>query len=98
MGKKLPNEGAAIFFTEFNDAGEVIAFQALQNAVFAEGLWSKDKHAHLRTIWGMVIKWVRENCGEGAELFTMAADEKVARAAKAMGCEELPWKVFRRKV
>jgi hypothetical protein len=97
MGKQLPAEGNAVYFVEFNEAGEVVAFQGLQNALFFEGLCSVDKHAHLRSLWNFALEWVKENASKG-EVFTMAADEKVVRAAKAMGCEELPWKVLRRKV
>ena len=101
MGSQIPAEGQGVIFAEFDEAGEVVAFQVLQSALFAEGLWARDGSAHLRTLWNMLLKWVDEFAGgSGRGLLTMTrSDEqgqRIGRAVQRMGFRDTGWKVYRR--
>lgn len=97
----LPAEGHAVIFVEL-DGEEVVSYQMLHlSAIWLEGLWAKDGRAHLRSLWRSVEKWLKERVTTGTDILTMVRDDEAgarigAIAAKAMGCEEMKVKVYRR--
>jgi hypothetical protein len=84
---------------EFDDSGEVIAFQIIQNAIFLEGLWSKG--GNLLRLHKMVTQYAEEKLG-AQRLMTMSrkddTGEHIGRVARRLGYDEMPWTVYRRKV
>jgi hypothetical protein len=102
MGSKIPAKDQGVIFTQFDDAGEVVAFQILQSGLFAEGLWARDGSAHLRTLCNMMLKYLEENGLKGRTLLTMtredASGERIGKAAEYMGFEQTGWKVYRREI
>lgn len=98
LNSSLPAPGNAVIFAEFDDKGEVVAFQVLQQALMAEGLWARDHHAHLRKIWNMMREWLGKHGVVGRDLFVIASTPKIGRACELMGCEEMKdWQLFRRQ-
>ncbi len=101
LGSDIPAEGHGVIFVQF-EGEEVIAFQILQQAVFAEGLWAKDGRAHLRTLCNNMLGFLRDKGAGGRQLLTMtrgdAQGTRIGKAAKYMGFEELDWKVYRRTI
>ena len=99
-GYEVPPKGCAIAAVEFDEQGEVVAFQMLQNAIFAEGLWARDGSAHLRTLGHMVIDYAEKALGV-QRMMTMARQdeqgERIGRYAERMGFELMPVRVYRRQ-
>lgn len=101
LGSQLPAEGQGIIFAEFDESGEIVAFQVLQYLLCAEGLWAKEgKPTNLRTLWKMLFKWIEDNTnkGEGRTLFTIATSPQMARVCRLMKLRHVPknWKLMRR--
>lgn len=97
MNSALPEPGNGVVFAEFDEHGEVVAFQILQNAIMAEGLWARDHHTNLRRIWNMLISWMKGNGCVGRDLFVIASTPKIGKACESMGCEKMPWTIYRRQ-
>ena len=98
-GLEVPPAGCYVAAVEFNDAGEVIAYQMLQNALFLEGMWSRDGVAHLLSLHNAVVNYAE---GLGAKrLMTMTRQdkqgEKIGKLAQRLGYELMPWNVYRKK-
>jgi hypothetical protein len=102
IGSDTPAPGCGVVFAEFDANGEVVAFQILQSAIFAEGMWARDGSAHLRRIWNMTIDYARNLAGSGKDLLTMTRGDKqgnrIGRAVQRMGFKETGFKVYRRKL
>lgn len=107
LGSDIPQAGHGVAYTEFDEQGEVVAFQILQTLTVAEGMWARDGSAHLLTLNRMLLRDVKAEIekqglvGSGRCLFTMTrGDEqglRIGRCAKALGYEETDWKVYRRR-
>jgi hypothetical protein len=102
QGSDIPAEGNGVVFAQFDENGELVAFQILQQAVFAEGMWAKDGRAHLRTLGNMVIDFLKSKGAAGRDLLTvLRCDEqgrRIGRFVRYMGFEELDCKLYRRKI
>jgi hypothetical protein len=100
LGSDIPREGCGVVIAQIDDKGEVMAFQILQNALFAEGLWARDASANLRTVWSMTIAEAEKITGPDGELLTMTRDDekgaRIARAIKRFGFEDAGIRVHRR--
>jgi len=100
-GIEVPPIGCYAAAVEFDEAGKVYAFQILQNALFAEGLWSRDKGSNLLRLHRMVTTYAKEKLGASRMLSMAKTDErgeKIGSALMRIGYELMPWKVYRRKV
>lgn len=99
-GAEIPPEGCYAAAVEFDESGEVVAYQMLQNAIFLEGLWSKDDSAQLLRLYRMATKYA-ESLG-AKRLMTMTRNDekgnKIGRIAEALGMEKMNWNIFRRKL
>jgi hypothetical protein len=98
-GSEIPTPGAYFAVVEFDDAGEVIAYQMIQRAVFLEGMWARDKTAHFRSIWNIAHDFLRENHATGVMTFARNDTKlglRIGRVAERMGCEKMPLSVYRR--
>jgi hypothetical protein len=99
-GSEVPPAGCYVAAVEFDDAGEVLAYQLLQNALFLEGLWSRDKSAHLLTLHNMASRYAVDTLGAQRLLTMTRQDEqgsRIAHLARKLGFEQLQWNIFRRK-
>ena len=101
LGRALPKAGSGVVSLE-TDAQGPASFIILQDATFAEMVWARDSHANLRTTWNMSLDFLRHVAGESArrELVTMVENsktgDKIGSALEALGCDPLPWKLYRR--
>lgn len=98
-GSEIPAPGGYIAFVEFDDSGEVTAYQLLQQAVFLEGMWSRYRGAHFRTLWNMAHQFLLDNNATGVMTFARNDTEQgkhIGRVAELMGCEKMPVDVYRR--
>ena len=59
-GSEIPAPGCYVAAVEFDEAGEVYAYQMLQTALCAEGMWAKGHSAHFARLWHMAIDYARE--------------------------------------
>lgn len=99
-GSEIPPRGCYVAAVEFDEAGQVVAYQMLQNAIFLEGLWARDHSAHLLTLYRMASKFATETLGAG-RVMTMTRDDetgsRIAHTAQKLGFERMKWLIFRRK-
>jgi len=99
-GSEIPPIDCYVASVELDEAGKVLAYQMMQNALFLEGMWARDGSAHLLTLYRMCAEFAGK---VGAERFmTMtrqdAAGERIGRIAERLGFERMPWNIFRRKL
>jgi hypothetical protein len=100
-GSEIPPAGCYLAAVEFDEAGDVVAYQLLQNAIFFEGLWARDATAHLLSVWRMAHRYAKEQLKAERVLTMTRSDEqggRIARIARALGMEPMNWKVFRRRI
>jgi hypothetical protein len=98
-GFGIPQRGCYVAAVEFDEAGEVIAYQMLQNALFAEGLWAKQgAGADLRTLGATVIQHARDLGAQQMLTLTRTDEqgERIGRFVKRMGFTLMPLKIYRR--
>jgi hypothetical protein len=98
-GFEPPAPGCCVLFVERDEAGEVVAILPLQQAMFAEGVVSLNKTAQIRTLWNLMIRYIKEKSPtdvSGRSLLAIPSTEKVARACEALGCENTHKTVYRR--
>ncbi len=99
-GSEVPASGCYLAAVEFDESGEVIAYQMLQNAIFFEGLWARDHSAHLLRLYRMANKYAVETLKARATLTMTRQDEageRIGKIAEKLGFERMKWNVFRRK-
>ena len=100
-GSEIPPRGCFIAAVEFDEDGQVVAYQMLQNAVFFEGLWSQSSSAHLLKLWHMAEKYAKESLNVQRIMTMTRSDQmgsKIGRVARALGMEKMDLVVYRRKV
>jgi hypothetical protein len=99
-GSEIPPKGCYIAAVEFDEAGEVLAYQLLQNAIFLEGLWARDNSAHLLTLYRMAETYLVETLKADRWLTLTRADEtgnRIGKLAKRLGFKQMDWLIFRRQ-
>jgi hypothetical protein len=97
-GSEPPSPGT-IAVVEFDEHGQVVAYQLIKMAVFLEGLWARNKGAHLRSLWNLAHDYLLEIGATG--VLTLARNDnetgrRIGKAAERMGCAKLPVDVYRR--
>ena len=100
-GSEIPAPGCYIAAVEFDEAGEVVAYQLLQNAVFLEGLWARDHSAHLLNLYKMATGYAAETLGASGVLTMTRNDEtgnRIGRLAERLGLKKMNWNVYRGKI
>jgi hypothetical protein len=100
-GSEIPAPGCYIAAVEFDEAGEVVAYQLLQNAVFLEGLWARDHSAHLLNLYKMATKYAAETLGASGVLTMTRNDEtgnRIGRLAERLGLNKMNWNIYRGKI
>ena len=99
-GSEIPPSNCFVAAAEFDEQGNVVAYQMLQNAIFLEGLWARDASAHLLAVYRAASRYATETLGAGRVLTMTRDDEtgnKIGRIAQKLGFEKLRWNIFRRK-
>jgi len=100
-GSEVPPKGCYAAAVEFDESGQVVAYQMLQNAVFLEGLWAKEPSAQLLRLYRMATKYATDVLGAG-RIMTMTRNDdsgnKIGRIAEHLGMEKMNWNIFRRKL
>lgn len=100
-GSEIPKAGCYVAAVEFDESGSVVAYQMLQNAIFLEGLWSRDGSGHLLRLYHMANDFAEKTLGVN-RIMTMTrrdeAGERIGRIAQKLGLEDMNWNVFRRKI
>jgi len=99
-GSEIPPLDCFVAHVEFNEQGQVVAYQMLQNAIFLEGLWARDSSAHLLAVYRGAQKFATERLGAARVLTMTRQDEtgnRIGRIAQKLGFERLNWNIFRRK-
>lgn len=99
-GSEIPAPGCYIAAVEFDEAGEVVAYQMLQNAIFLEGLWARDTSTNMRRLHRVASGYAVNVLGVKT-LMTMtrndATGNRIGRIAEKLGFERMNWNIFRRK-
>jgi hypothetical protein len=100
-GSEIPPEGCYVAEVEFDEQGEVVAYQMIQNALFLEGFWSRDNTSHLRNLHNRAIK-TAEELGAKRVMTLLSteteAGKRLAQLAPLFKFELMKWNVFRRKL
>lgn len=97
---EVPAPGCYIAAVEFDENGEVYAYQMAQNALFLEGMYAKGAEAHLLRLYHMVVNHLVRNLG-AKHIMTMTRDDdtgqRIGRIAQALKFVKQNWNVYRRK-
>lgn len=100
-GSEIPAPGCYVAAVEFDEVGDVVAYQMLQNAIFLEGLWSRDGSGHLLRLYHMANDFAEKTLG-AKRIMTMTRrdedGERIGRLAQKLGLENMNWNVYRRKI
>lgn len=99
-GSEIPKPGCYVAAVEFDEQGQVIAYQMLQNALFLEGLWAKHSSAHLLPVYRLAAQFAKERLGADRIMTMTRCDDtgnRIGRIAQKLGFEKLNWNIFRRK-
>jgi len=100
-GSEIPASGCYIAAVEFDEDGQIVAYQMMQNAIFLEGLWAHDHSAHLRNLYNLAMKYAEETIGV-KQIMTMTRNDeggqRIGRIAQALGFVKQDWSIFRRKL
>jgi hypothetical protein len=99
-GSEIPPIDCYVAAVEFDEQGQVVAYQLLQNAIFLEGLWARDSSAHLLAVYRTAAKFAEEKLGATRVLTMTREDEtgnRIGRIAEKLGFERMRWNIFRRK-
>ena len=99
-GSEIPKPGCYVAAVEFDEQGQVVAYQMLQNAIFLEGLWVRDSSAHLLAVYRLATKFANERLGADRIMTMTRSDDagnRIGRIAQKLGFEKLNWNIFRRK-
>ncbi len=100
-GSEVPPAGCFLAAVEFDECGQVVAYQMMQNAVFLEGLWARDHSAHLLTLYHMASRYLTDTL-QIPRFMTMTRDDeqgfRIGRIAEALGFEKMRWNIFRRRI
>lgn len=100
-GSEIPAPGSYVAAVEFDETGQVVAYQMIQQAVFLEGLWARDHSAHLRNLYNLATKYAAETIGVKQVMTMTRNDEsgkRIGRIAQALGFHKQDWSIFRRKL
>lgn len=97
-GAEIPKRGCYVAAVEFDENGHVVAYQMLQNALFAEGMWS-DGSGHPLRLFRMADEFAKSLGGPIPLTFTREDEtgQKIGKIAEKLGFERMRWNVFRRK-
>lgn len=100
-GSEIPSPNCYVAAVEFDEGGDVVAYQMLQNALFLEGLWARDHSAHLLKLYHMAAEFAENHLG-AKRIMTMTrrddAGKRIGRLAQKLGLEDMDWNVYRRKI
>jgi hypothetical protein len=99
-GQEPPQKGCYVAAVEFDEAGEVAAYQLLQNAVFYEGLWAKSgARTHLLTLYRMATEHMESLGIHGAMTLTRDDEQgsRIGRLAQKLGFTRKNWIVYRKE-
>ena len=99
-GSEIPKAGCYVAAVEFDEQGNVYAYQMGQNALFAEGMWSRGTEGHPLRLFRMLDEWCEKEFGAPIPLTFTRCDklgEKIGRIAEKLGFERMRWNIFRRK-
>jgi hypothetical protein len=98
-GLEIPQPGCYIAAVEFDESGAVVAYQMLQNALFLEGMWSRDGSAHLLRLYRMASAYAADKLG-AKSIMTMTRDDetgnRIGGIAERLGFQKMKWNIFRR--
>jgi hypothetical protein len=100
-GFEIPAPSCYVAAVEFDEDGNVVAYQMLQNALFLEGLWSRDGTGHLLRLYHMASEFAEKTLGAKCMMTMTRRDEsgeRIGRLAQKLGLEHMNWNVFRGKI
>ena len=99
-GSEIPAPGCYVAAVEFDEAGEVVAYQMLQNALCAEGMWARDSSAHFLRLWHMAMNHAKDVL-KAPTLMTFtkkdATGERIGFLVEHIGFEKKDLNVYRRQ-
>lgn len=99
-GSEIPAPGCYVAAVEFDEAGAVVAYQMLQNAIFAEGMWARDNSAHFLRLWHMAMDHAKEVLKVPSMMtFTKkdATGERIGNLVEHVGFVKKDLNVYRRR-
>jgi hypothetical protein len=99
-GSEIPAPGCYVAAVEFDEAGQVVAYQIIQNAIFFEGLWARDHSAHLHSVFNMAIDFAENTLGAKNPLTLTRNDEqgnRIGRLIRRFGFKQKDWNIHRRE-
>lgn len=98
-GSEVPACGQYVASVEFDEAGEVYAYQIVQTAVFLEGMWSRGDGAHLLRLYHMASGYIEQEFGVTPMTFTRDDEQghRIGRAAERLGFKRKNWIVYRKE-
>ena len=99
-GSEIPAPGCYLAAVEFDEAGAVVAYQMLQQAIFAEGMWARDNSAHFLRLWHMVINHAKDELKVPSMMTftrTDATGERIGGLVQQIGFEKKDLNVYRRQ-
>ena len=98
-GSEIPAPGCYVAAVEFDEGGAVVAYQLLQNAIFAEGMWARDHSAHFLKLWHMAMDHAKDALG-AASMMTLtkkdANGERIGGLVEHIGFKKQELNVYRR--
>ena len=97
-GVEPPNKDISFIVVEELD-GEITQILTLQLVGHSEPWWCREDRRGKSSVVPLVnlLNQVAERIGL-SEYFAFAPNENIAKACSIVGMEELPWKVFRKRV
>lgn len=100
-GSEIPARGCYIAAVEFDEQGNVVAYQLLQNALFLEGLWAADASAHLLTLYHMATEYAEKTL-KVKQIMTMTRNDergrRIGRLAERLGLRNMNLLVYRKEL
>ena len=97
-GSEIPPSGCYVAAVEFDENGVVVGYQLAQNAVFLEGLWTREGNGHPLALYRKITEHLK-SMGISRWLTITQKDEqggRIGKLAKILGFTEMPWTVYRR--
>lgn len=97
-GFGIPQRGCYVAAVEFDEAGDVLTYQLLQNALFLEGMYARDGRSHLLSVHQMAVEHAKQLGATSVMTLTKTDEqgERIGRCAKRLGYEQMPLKIYRR--
>jgi hypothetical protein len=98
-GSEIPASGCYIAAVEFDENGQVVAYQMIQQAIFLEGLWARNHSAHLLPLYRMAVDYAQKHLGAN-QIWTMtrndASGNRIGRILERLGSKRMNLNIFRR--